>query len=571
MPVKRIPLIGSLTNRDNDPATYSAYDQRFVNCFPQIMRNAVTGSGAAKLHKRQGFGSATTGPANSVSGVIVWSGASNQVPTFCFLSGNNLSVYDVFDITIGGGVIANIRSVSTGPCAVLSETLISGTPYIVVMARKSTDDAYHAWFASEYGTWTEIVDADFVPNINLGTVTGAISGLTLTTTVSSTGINLPVGTVIGGNGVTYGTKITAIGTAVAGVGTYTVSISNAVSSGTIYAYSNWLVGNMVHLDGYAFVMDKNANIWNSDLNTLSSWTSTGFINASSYPDGGVGLARSKDYIVAFQIGSIDFYRNAGNATGSPLSRVQGASVRLGAAITKNYATKTETIKSVNDDVFFIGNAVDSGTRGVYKITGAQVSKVSNSHIDKVLNAAGFDFNYGFAGVCQFSGMQHLVLTSNDSAIDSFAYCIETGVWWIFAIANASLSAVAGFSGITYATLAGSTTIIKAQPGATYSDTTGALTAVVQTQSIDHGTRKRKFYKSIDMVGDKRAVSGNTAISYSDDDYVTFSTARNVDMSTIRPRLTRLGSGQRRAWKFTDAVNDAWSVEAIDVEYEVAAT
>ena len=63
-------------------------------------------------------------------------------------------------------------------------------------------------------------------------ITGGISGTTLTVTVVSSG-SLAIGTYITGSGVTLGTYITGLGTGSGGIGTYTVSNSQTVSSTTI--------------------------------------------------------------------------------------------------------------------------------------------------------------------------------------------------------------------------------------------------------------------------------------------------------------------------------------------------
>jgi hypothetical protein len=63
-------------------------------------------------------------------------------------------------------------------------------------------------------------------------VTGAISGTTLTVSAVSTG-SLTVGQMITGTGVLPGTVITAFGTGTGGTGTYTVSRSQTVASTTI--------------------------------------------------------------------------------------------------------------------------------------------------------------------------------------------------------------------------------------------------------------------------------------------------------------------------------------------------
>jgi hypothetical protein len=62
--------------------------------------------------------------------------------------------------------------------------------------------------------------------------TGSISGTTLTVTALTTG-SIGIGSVISGTGVTLGTSITGLITGLGGVGTYTVSESQTVSSTTI--------------------------------------------------------------------------------------------------------------------------------------------------------------------------------------------------------------------------------------------------------------------------------------------------------------------------------------------------
>jgi len=65
-----------------------------------------------------------------------------------------------------------------------------------------------------------------------GSFTGSIATTTLTITAVASG-QLFVGQTISGTGVTSGTTITAFGTGTGGVGTYTVSVSQAVASTTI--------------------------------------------------------------------------------------------------------------------------------------------------------------------------------------------------------------------------------------------------------------------------------------------------------------------------------------------------
>jgi hypothetical protein len=75
---------------------------------------------------------------------------------------------------------------------------------------------------------------DLLTSSTNAVVTGSISTTTLTVSAVTSG-TLSIGVVLSGTGVTSGTTITALGTGTGGVGTYTVSASQTVSSTTITA------------------------------------------------------------------------------------------------------------------------------------------------------------------------------------------------------------------------------------------------------------------------------------------------------------------------------------------------
>jgi hypothetical protein len=81
-----------------------------------------------------------------------------------------------------------------------------------------------------------------------GVVYGSISGTTLTVTQTLSGDPLVVGQYIGSASITAGTYITAFGTGTGGVGTYTVSASQTVSAGNIFASGNALLGDPSPMD-----------------------------------------------------------------------------------------------------------------------------------------------------------------------------------------------------------------------------------------------------------------------------------------------------------------------------------
>ena len=147
-------------------------------------------------------------------------------------------------------------------------------------------------------TGTTITNTDVVANV---TITGYMVGTTLTVTAANDG-SLAVGqTIIGGAGVGVlpNTTITALGTGIGGIGTYTINNSQTVgSSGTPVAFSGSATttlttsaamttgtvtvtfdnnisvsGGVVMLHPYLFVYGNNGLIQNSAAGDFSNWVS----------------------------------------------------------------------------------------------------------------------------------------------------------------------------------------------------------------------------------------------------------------------------------------------------------
>lgn len=89
------------------------------------------------------------------------------------------------------------------------------------------------------GISCNIIGAGYVSGVTVDsgwTITGSISGTTLTVTVANSYHTIKVNDYLGGTGVTAGTYITAEGTGTGGTGTYTVSASQTIGSETLAEY-----------------------------------------------------------------------------------------------------------------------------------------------------------------------------------------------------------------------------------------------------------------------------------------------------------------------------------------------
>lgn len=521
MATQRIPLAGSLMTRPAEGSTTKIqYDQRFENCWPEIVQNSVTGKPSLDLVKRPGF--APIGMSNYEvcrGATVSWTGFSTgTVPVFATIDASTTDLRitraSTSSLTTIGAVIPSIIE---NESVHLSETTISGVATLLVVASEAAPGVRMAWWIAEGGgSFTKISDLQFPSMQTPALVT---------------------------------------------------------------------TGNFAHMDGYAFIMTTNGQVWNSDLNSVINWSATSFIDAQSSPDGGVGVAKSKAYILGFGTTGIDVFYNAGNATGSPLARVSGAAISgIGAA----KVTDGTTIFPIGDTVYFIGITKESGQYGVYSMVGAQLEKISRVTEDKLILAAFRAGNeYTIAGAITWHGLKHLVFIAPADAVyvPNLAYCIDTKVWWVLTtrvdsgvgstIYNGSFGSVISVDAAGFAMGLGEANFYFSASDTSYVDPLGNVRMVVQTANLDQGTRKLKMYTSFEIIGDIRETAGTTSITWSDNDYSTFpANGRTVNMAATppsRPRLTRLGSSRRRAWRIEDTVAAPFRAEAIELEYMVGST
>jgi hypothetical protein len=152
-----------------------------------------------------------------------------------------------------------------------AEQIVSGTNegwnevwWFYPTANSQVNNAYVIYNHLEkiwyYGTidrtaWSDSSLREYPQALTATYFTGAISGTTLTVTNSVVGI-VQVGSVIEGTGVAVGTIITALGTGIGGAGTYTVNISQLVTStamtgnSVIYNHEQGLNDNILPMNSY---------------------------------------------------------------------------------------------------------------------------------------------------------------------------------------------------------------------------------------------------------------------------------------------------------------------------------
>jgi len=320
------------------------------------------------------------------------------------------------------------------------------------------------------------------------------------------------------------------------------------------------VGTHVHLDGYTFRMTSSGRIYNSDVGSLSAWSATNLISAQMFPDQGVGLARYKDYIVAFGRESVEFFQNSNNLTGSPLQRVNELVVRIG-------ALGALSITQMEDTIAWVASTA-TGATSVYVMDGAKPKRISTDEIDFQLQRRGDSTVY--ATNCKMFGKTLLFITIGSV---SYVYCFEDNVWhsWISngAILWHMMAANSAATSTIYCISRNSTSGIVYRFNAVtpvYQDNGNSYEFSVTTSKVDMDTSNRKFLHRLRVVGDEAVTATTLSISWSDDDYETFTTVRTVAMTDSDRVLNNLGVFRRRAFRFANTSSVPLRLEAMELEY-----
>ncbi len=320
-------------------------------------------------------------------------------------------------------------------------------------------------------------------------------------------------------------------------------------------------GGMVFLDGYAFIMTVQGRLYNSDLNSLSSWTATSFISCNMSPDAGVGLARYKDQIVAFGRQSTEFFQDVGNPTGSPLQRTPQGFMNIGCVSQRTYDI-------MDDTIMWLGSTDRSGI-GLYTLEGLQAKRLSTPIIETLLANTNPD---GLTLDCIKVVGKSLVVVTSSSDLRTYVYCVEDDMWheWngpaqLWQHMHGIGTGIKYVYAVTEQNTSGKVYLINPTSFA-FQDDNQNYTMLIQTSRFDVGNQKLKLARKLRLIGDIQSSQALVDVSWSDDDYRTTQSGRQVDMSEEDAYLNGLGSFRRRSFSLSYTGDQPMRFEAIEIDY-----
>lgn len=156
-----------------------------------------------------------------------------------------------------------------------------------------------------------------------------------------------------------------------------ITTAHTLTAYTPTNFPSTLVQGGAVLDGYLFFMDEEGIIYNTNLDNVDTMSATDFINSERDRDKGVYLGRHRESVVSFGTRTIEFFYDAGNATGSPLNRRQDIFHNVGCA-------DGQSVWENGDIIYFVGSD-PSGSLGVYKLENYGLTKVSSDTISSYIN------------------------------------------------------------------------------------------------------------------------------------------------------------------------------------------
>jgi len=325
-----------------------------------------------------------------------------------------------------------------------------------------------------------------------------------------------------------------------------------------------LAGFGAAMDGYMFQMTTDGKLCNSDVNSIVNWTATSFVTANSYPDMGIGCVRKGDKIMAFGTESIQFYYNAGNASGSPLSRIEPMTMKIG-------CVHADAVCTVGDTVFWAGSPPEGGI-SIHSY-GAGYQRVSTPEIDSILTLAGTT-NITLATGSWYG--RHFVVVR--AGANSFCYCVEEKAWFELSSPTPlwykSSGVSSGSPQLNYWVSNQSTSgkIYVINPASlVFEDDGVAYTATVQTSLLGEDSR-RTFWHSLGLEFDVQSTTSTLTVSSNDADYGEGETVvrGTIDMSETSPRpIRRLGAAYRRAYILTHSANTPMRISVMYGEKSTA--
>jgi hypothetical protein len=316
-------------------------------------------------------------------------------------------------------------------------------------------------------------------------------------------------------------------------------------------------------DGYLLLVKSNtADCYNSDLNDPLAWTAGNFITAEMRADTVTAIVTLNNYFLLLGNRSIEYFWDAGNDTGTPFQR-NDTPIKLNGYI--------GGLTQFGNKVFLVGEEVE-GEPNVFMLEDFKMTPVGDEAVRRFLSSQTLNNLTG--NVISIDGNDLYVLSGTTS---TYFMVLETKLWGLLTYQNNLTFPI--MDAFTINTAVGNKTLFSLTTGtATYqfdpqlyqdSGVNFSCTIVTDTQMFE--TWNNKFMSSVIPWCDRTEVDANLQIQWTDDDYITYSNPRTVNLNQERPDISQLGRFRKRAFKLIYSANQPLRISKLEVGLNLGTT
>jgi hypothetical protein len=317
----------------------------------------------------------------------------------------------------------------------------------------------------------------------------------------------------------------------------------------------------IFLDGYLFIVKSNtADIYNSNLNDPLLYTAGDFITAEMEGDKLLRIAKINNYIAAMGSGSIEYFWDAGNATGSPLQR-NDTPIKLN--------TYLAGFAQFGNSLYYIG-LNESGQPDIYMLKDFRIEEMGTPTISRYLNSANNNINAWTAGIVSCKG--HTFYIVNVGTTKTYVLDVDTKLWTSWAYQQTSRFNIQVSTGIktsgnalTYFALGTSSSAIYKFNDSLFQDNGITFTCTLVTEASSFGTLNRKTMPKLSIIADRPSIDANVDVYWSDDDYQTYNGPRSINLNQDLPCTYNLGWFRQRNFKLVFTSNENLRLQDLEVQ------
>jgi len=567
---KRIQLVGNPNLRaDQTTAGFVSIDMLFKNCMVMRDQNPAGGEGRLYLQRRPGLKSESPNV------------TSNHCTNFAFTNAGIMTADTDGDVYKATTYVGNADN--SADCQWITSGYYDASLTNMALFLMRTGGVGYIYYHAD--------------NVTLGTVTVTGDLSTGSPTISNVAgtdwtTNVRVGALLSGTGIPAETRVKAIDTSAntitMGSDSDTEVNATATNTGVTVTYDHLCkvmdstiqsknVRGIQFMDGYIFALTTENLIYHSGYNDPQTWGSFDFIPAIRTHGSPSALLNIKGQLAVVKSGSIEFFQNVGNPTGSVLKRTDQM-YNIGGG-TSGTAAGTGVFQHEN---YVAMLTAEYGVR-LWDTDKGSIEEITTPFIERYLSQLRYASGTGPLEIRMFSwrGKPYIYVFNqqwNWTSAWAMVYDIKEKFWWqfqsdsFFPIPTSDPSDAQ----VYWMSYSGST-----PSGSYYSwdtddellqwadQSSTAIDSSIRTSRTDFGTRQWKRFRRFSLIGDVEASASTFTLTWTDDDYNNYSNSRSLDLTSADPTTTELGALRRPAFNLSnDAASAPFRLEAIEVEYEV---